>query len=182
LITAAHHELRRLGQSCVVVDEVFLKVSQGLQHSGKVAWQSLEVGKELSPLVDAVKSGGASGFRAVHDEMQRLEGIRGELEMDLTAIVDQRRLLEMDRLSNDMVLDRYRDLKDVLESADGQELTMLLSTIIRRVDWQPDAEGSRGGRYKMALHALPLTQNNLSPRQGPGDTVGSHYCLNWLPG
>jgi len=140
-----------------------------------------EVGSELSPLIDAVKSGGAAGFRAVQEEMQRLEGMREELEMDLVAIVDQRKLLEMDRLSGDVVLDRYKDLKDVLDRAEGIELGMLLSTIIRRVDWHPDPEGSRGGRYKMVLYALPLIPKNLSPEQSPGDAVGSHYCLSWLP-
>ena len=141
----------------------------------------LEVTDELTPLVDAVKSGGAGGFRAVQDEMQRLEGIRAELELDLEAIVDQRRLLEMDRLSDDVVLSRYKDLKDVLDRSEDQELAMLMSTIIRRVDWHPDPEGSRGGRYKMTLYALPLTPNDLPPEQGSGNTVGSHYCLNWLP-
>ncbi len=141
----------------------------------------MEVTDELSPLVDAVKSGGAGGFRAVQDEMQRLEGIRAELELDLEAIVDQRRLLEMDRLSDDVVLSRYKDLKDVLDRSEEQELAMLLSTIIRRVDWHPDPEGTRGGRYKMVLYALPLIPNDLSPEQGSGDKVGSYYCLNWLP-
>lgn len=141
----------------------------------------VEVGGELSPLIDAVKSGGAGGFRAVQEEMQRLEGIREELEIDLVGIVDQRKLLTMDRLSDDVILTRYRDLKDVLDRADGQELAMLLSTIIRRIDWHPDPEGSRGGRYKMVLYALPLIPMNLSPEHSPGDTVGSHYCLSWLP-
>ncbi|MBI1292841.1 hypothetical protein GC173_16630 [bacterium] len=147
----------------------------------RVRRRLVEVANELCPLVDAVKSGGAGGFRAVQDEMQRLEGIRAELEMDIVAIVDQRKLLEMDRLSDNLVLNRYRDLKDVLDRSDGQELAMLLATIIRRIDWHPDPEGSRGGRYKMVLYALPLVPNDLSPEQGPGDRVGSHYCLNWLP-
>ena len=141
----------------------------------------VEVGGELSPLIDAVKSGGAGGFRAVQEEMQRLEGIREELEMDLVAIVDQRKLLSMDRLSDDVILSRYRDLKEVLDRADGLELTMLLSTIIRRIDWQPDPEGSLGGRYKMVLYALPLISNDLSPERCSEDGVGSHYCLYWLP-
>lgn len=43
LISAAQNELRCLGQSGVVLDEVLPEVSQGLHHSGMVAGQSLEV-------------------------------------------------------------------------------------------------------------------------------------------
>lgn len=100
--------------------------------------------------------------------------------MDLQAAVDQRRLLEMDRLSDDVIMARYEALRDVFERADGWELADLLPTIIKRIDWHPDPQGGRGGRYKMLLKPNPLISNELSPEEAPGDGIGSHYCLRWL--
>lgn len=87
----------------------------------------------------------------------------------------------MDQLSDDVIMSRYEGLKDVLERADGWELADLLPTIIKRIDWYPDPQGGRGGRYKMLLKPNPLISNELSPEETPGDRIGSYHCEVWLP-
>lgn len=140
-----------------------------------------EVEKELAPLVQTVKTGGLEGLRSIREEMERLEKLRATLEVDLQAAVDQRRLLEMDQLSDDVIMARYEGLKDVLDRADGWELADLLPTIIKSIDWYPDEQGGRGGRYKMLLKPNPLISNELSPERDPGEGIGSYDCVKWLP-
>lgn len=140
-----------------------------------------EVLEELFPLVQTVKAGGIDGLRSVKEELERLEKLRATLEVELQAALDQRQLLEMDQLSDDVIMSRYEALKDVLDRADGWELADLLPTIIDHIDWHPDPQGGRGGRYKMLLKPNPLISNELATDKGAHDEISSYYCKEWLP-